>query len=261
MALAAIRSLAVLSLAALAAIALRAALGPFHIGALHFASPIGVESVFAAGFLAVLLLRSGAAEGGKTKASLRAAPLWIALAVVAAVFLPNLRDPFLSDDYILVRHATLDPSRILAMFHTPGGDGSFRPLGYLYFGLLRYFGGVDSWKWHACALAVHLVNCALLYLIVWTLWHRTELAFTAAVLFGLNGTRPESVAWSAGNFDLLACAFTLAAMLAILRRRTWIALPLLVLAILSKESAYAAPAVIFGFAAAASRLRDSRMRL
>ena len=89
----------------------------------------------------------------------------------------------------------------------------------------------------------------------------TFLAFTAAVLFGLNGTRPEAVAWTAGNFDLLACAFTLAATLAILRRHILLALPLLLLGILSKESAYAAPAVIFGFAAAGNRLRDSRIRL
>ena len=79
---------------------------------------------------------------------------------------PILRDPFLSDDYILVSRATLDSSRILAVFHTPGGDGSFRPLGYLYFALLHYFGGVDPWKWHAAALIVHLINCALLYAIV-----------------------------------------------------------------------------------------------
>jgi hypothetical protein len=81
------------------------------------------------------------------------------------------------------------------------------------------------------------------------------------VLFGLNGTRPEAVAWTAGNFDLLACAFTLAATLAVLRRRIALALPLLFLGILCKESAYAAPAVIFGFAAAGNRLRDSRIRL
>jgi hypothetical protein len=81
------------------------------------------------------------------------------------------------------------------------------------------------------------------------------------VLFGLNGTRPEAVAWTAGNFDLLACAFTLAATLAVLRRRIALALPLLLLGILCKESAYAAPAVIFGFAAAGNRLRDSRIRL
>ena len=197
----------------------------------------------------------------------------LALAIVAAAFVSSLRDPFLSDDYILVSRATLDSSRILAVFHTPGGDGSFRPLGYLYFGLLHYFGGVEPWKWHAFALAVHLVNCALLYGIVWSATGKpaggpaadqgvrpTLVAFLAAVLFGLNGTRPETVAWTAGNFDLLACAFTLAATLAVLRGRVWLALPLLVLGILSKESAYAAPAVIFGFAAAAGRLRESRIR-
>jgi hypothetical protein len=46
-----------------------------------------------------------------------------------------------------------------------------------------------------------------------------------------------------------------------LRRRIWLALPFLVLAIMSKESAYAAPAVIFGFAAAGDRLREARVRL
>jgi hypothetical protein len=298
-------------MAAALAVWVRAWAGPFFVGPLRFASPMGMESLCAGAFLAVVLLQSrrsdafakpaAAAEPAKPDepaAWLRIAPLLAALAVVAVVFIPSLRDPFLSDDYILVSRATLDPARILAVFHTPGGDGSFRPLGYLYFALLHYFGGVDPWKWHACALAVHLINCALLYAIVLSsgadplvrtgppgpvLRQRdqppptvgkpaggpaadqgvrpTFLAFTAAVLFGLNGTRPEAVAWTAGNFDLLACAFTLAATLAVLRRRIALALPLLFLGILCKESAYAAPAVIFGFAVAGNRLRDSRIRL
>jgi hypothetical protein len=262
MRLAAIRSLAVATLAAALAISLRALLGSFVAGPIHFASPMGVESLFAAAFLAIVLLRceAGAAPAGKIAPALFA-PLPLALAVVAAPFIPYLSDPFLSDDYILVSRATLDPSRILAVFHTPGGDGSFRPLGYLYYALLHHFFGADALKWHACALAVHLINCALLYLIVRTLWPNSVLAFASAVLFGLNGTRPESVAWTAGNFDLLACAFTLAATLAVLRGRVWIALPFLALAIMSKESAYAAPAVIFGFAAAGNRLREPRIRL
>jgi len=285
------------------AVSVRAWAGPFFVGPLRFASPMGMESLCAGAFLAIVLLQSqrsaafakGAAADEPAKpdepaAWFHIAPLLAALAVVAVVFIPSLRDPFLSDDYILVSRATLDPARILAVFHTPGGDGSFRPLGYLYFALLRHFGGVDPLKWHACALTVHLINCALLYAIVLSSGadplvrtgppgpvlrqckpargpaadqgvRPTFLAFTAAVLFGLNGTRPEAVAWTAGNFDLLACAFTLAATLAVLRRRIALAAPLLFLGILCKESAYAAPAVIFGFAAAGNRLRDSRVRL
>lgn len=258
----AVRSLTAVSLAAALAISLRAWMGPFSVGPLRFVSPMGIESLFAASLLAMLLLRcQGASEVSGKAGPFPVTALLLALAAVAAAFIPDLRDPFLSDDYILVSRATLDPARILAVFHTPGGDGSFRPLGYLYYALLHQFGGMDPLKWHACALAIHLINCALLYAIVWTLWPGRGTAFTAAVLFGLNGTRPESVAWTAGNFDLLACAFTLAATLAILRRRVWLALPLLVLGILSKESAYAAPAVIFGFAAAGNRLRESRVRL
>jgi hypothetical protein len=304
MRLAAVRSLTAVSLAAALAVSIRAMAGTFFVGPLRFASPMGMESLFAGAFLAIVLLqcqRLGAlakpAAPVAPAARFQIAPLLAGLAVVAAAYIPSLRDPFLSDDYILVSRATLDPARILAVFHTPGGDGSFRPLGYLYFALLRHFGGVDPLKWHACALAVHLINCALLYAIVLSRadpWVRTgppgpvlrqrdqsqpgagepargptadqgvrptSLAFTAAALFGLNGTRPEAVAWTAGNFDLLACAFTLAATLAILRRRIALALPLLLLGILCKESAYAAPAVIFGFAAAGNRLRDSRIRL
>jgi hypothetical protein len=259
---AAIRLLTAVSLAAALALSVRAMAGPFSVGQLRFASPMGMESVFAAAFLALVLLQSQTVAAPTAKAGrFGIAPLLGALAVVAAAYVPSLWNPFLSDDYILVSRATLNPARILAVFHTPGGDGSFRPLGYLYFALLHQFGGTDSWKWHACALAVHLINCALLYRIVRTLWPGIFLAFTACVLFGLNGVRPESVAWTAGNFDLLACAFTLAATLAVLRGRLLLALPLLVLAILSKESAYAAPAVIFGFAAAGNRLRELRIRL
>ena len=45
-------------MAAALAISLRALLGPFAAGPIHFASPMGVESLFAAAFLAIVLLRS-----------------------------------------------------------------------------------------------------------------------------------------------------------------------------------------------------------
>ena len=185
-------------------------------------------------------------------------PLAAALALVALAYAPNLSDPFLSDDYILAARATFEPARLLALFHTPGGDGSFRPLGYVYFGLLRRLFGANPLAWHSVALAIHLANCALLYFIVKTLWGKEPLAAVAALLFGLHGTRPEAVAWSAGNFDLLACAFTFAATLCALRRERWRHASFVALAILSKESAYAAPAVMLGFAAAAGRVRESR---
>jgi hypothetical protein len=246
------RPLTVIALAAAFVLALRALLGPFSVAGVRIASPLGVESCFACAFLALLFVRTSGKHAEWT------IPLAAALALIALAYAPNLRDPFLSDDFILAARATFEPARLLALFHTPGGDGSFRPLGYVYFGLLRRLFGANPQAWHSVALAIHLVNCALLYFIVKALWGRGPLAAIAALLFGLHGTRPEAVAWSAGNFDLLACAFTLAATLCALRRRTLAACMFVVLAILSKESAYAAPAVMLGFAWAGGRVRESR---
>jgi hypothetical protein len=248
------RLLTILAMVAAFGLALRALLGPFSLAGLRVASPLGIESVFACVFLALLFLRARPTVDGPQWSL----PLAAALAIIALAYAPNLRDPFLSDDYILAARATFEPARLGALFHTAGGDGSFRPLGYVYFGMLRQLFGANSLAWHSVALAIHLTNCALLYFIVRTLWGQAGLAALAALVFGLHGTRPEAVTWSAGNFDLLACGFTLAATLCALRRKTFAACVLVALAILCKESAYAAPAVMLGFAAAAGRARQSR---
>lgn len=248
------RLLKILAVAAALALTLRALLGPFSFAGVRVASPLGLETTFGCVFVALLLVRTPS----KVDRAVWSLPLAAALAVVALAYAPNLRDPFLSDDYILATRATFEPARLAALFHTPGGDGSFRPLGYLYFGLLRRLFGANPLAWHSVALAIHLTNCALLCFIVRTLWGKGPLGAVAALLFGLHGSRPEAVAWSAGNFDLLACGFTFAAVLCALRRNAIGACVFVALAILSKESAYAAPAVILGFAAAGGRVRESR---
>lgn len=253
------RPLTILAFAAALLLALRACLGPFSLAGVRVASPLGIESVFACAFLALLFAGAQRKPGAPPLKDWTAPwALAAALTLVALAFAPDLNDPFLSDDFILAARATFEPARLAAMFHTPGGDGSFRPLGYVYFGLLRRLFGANPLAWHSVALAIHLANCALLFLIVRELWGRATLAAIAALLFGLHGTRPEAVAWSAGNFDLLACGFTFAATLCALRRYTVAAAACVALAILSKESAYAAPAVMVGFAFAAARVRQSR---
>ncbi len=248
------RLLWVAAAAAAIALAMRAALGPFSVGPVRLVSPIGLETVFGCAVVALAFVRAES----KSRLPDWRLPLAAVLGVVALAYAPNLADPFLSDDYILAARTTLDPAKVAAAFHTPGGDGSFRPLGYIYFGLLRRAFGANSLAWHSVALALHLLNCALLFLVVRTLWPRGPAAALAALLFGLHGTRPEAVAWSAGNFDLLACAFAFGALLCALRGRAAGACILTALAIFSKESAYAIPLLILMFAGAAGRIRQSR---
>lgn len=248
------RLLWIAAAAAAIALALRAALGPFSAGPVRLASPIGLETVFGCALVALAFVRADS----KSPAADWKLPLAAALAIVALAYAPNLADPFLSDDYILATRATLDPAKLAAAFHTAGGDGSFRPIGYVYFGILRRAFGANSLAWHSVGLTIHLLNCALLFFIVRTLWPCGPAAALAALLFGIHGTRPEAVAWSAGNFDLLACGFAFGALLCGLRGRVAGACILTALAIFSKESAYATPLILLAFAAAGDRQRKCR---
>lgn len=250
-------------------LSVRALEGPFQLGRLWVRSPLTLETVFTLIAGALLLMACRRRDGfAGTPRSADLPLLLLALALTAFAFVPNLHDPFLSDDYILAGRATLDPQRITHNFVAPGGDGAFRPLGYIWYGLIHSFAGAHPFPWHACMLAVHLANCALLFAVVRALWGNALVSFTSALLFGLHGSRPEVVAWASDNFDLLACAFSLTAAWCLFRPTASrsrlsaaLALVLLLMALLCKESAYAAPVVIFGLAAAGGRLRDRTVRL
>ena len=252
-----------------ALLAWRAWKGPFQLGPLWIRSPFTLEAVFAlsvGGLLAIACGRRADAESIFPRWT-RLPLLFFALVLTVLAFAPNLHDPFLSDDYILTTHATLVPAVLARTFVTPGGDGAFRPLGHVWFGLIHSFAGTNPLPWHCCSLLLHLLNCALLFALAGALWENPLLSFTSAFLFGLHGTRVETVVWTAANFDLLACAFSFAAALCVLRpqarRSRWavvLALVLLIAAILCKESAYATPIVILGLAEAAGRLRDRTVR-
>ena len=135
------------------------------------------------------------------------------------------------------------------------------PLGYLYFGLLRDAFRPNSFAWHSVALAIHLANCALLYFIVKTLWDRPPLARARCAAFRLAWHAPGSRRRGAPAISTSSLADSLSPPTLCALRRYAARAPraFAVLAILSKESAYAAPLVILGFAAAGGKLREARI--
>ena len=258
-----IRTSVVVGAASSLPIAMRAIAGPVHWGRLHFDSPLPLESLFAICFLLIVI---AAAKDTAFVPPFYSVPgSWLAagsiLALVSMAFAWNLADPFLSDDYILVANAAFSPARIVSMFHVPGGDGAFRPLGYLYFAVVKLWAHADPWKWHILGLFLHLLNCLLVFCLTSILWKTYAGALVAAMVFGLHGTRPEVVTWTAGSFDLLATFFVLSSavvfFLPIERYRMVRAagsLLLLLCGILSKESAYVYPILILGLALASGHL-------
>ncbi len=158
---------------------------------------------------------------------------------------------FLADDFSLVKLAGASHLAIIPWFKTPGGDGFFRPIANISFELTAPWAGANPFLWHAAALALHIANSILVYMLAFRLGRSRVAALGAALLFAIHGTRPEAVVWIAGRFDLLAAFFVLSGLLLFERslgepspagplyRAASLAATLL--AILSKESAYVFP--------------------
>ena len=252
-------------------LAARALLGPFDFPvAVH--SPINAEGWFtvAAALLVMLRLRSSSARSDADSDPLAREPFragapndgtrqnaWALLSfvvLITAAFVGSVHDYFLADDFILLRYArefVFDVHRLLA---TGGGDGFFRPVTNLFFGLSFRWAGLNPVRWHVEGLVLHAVNVALVFALVRQTGSTRTSAWFAAALFAIHGTRPEAVVWTGGRFDLLAGFFVLLSIVLFLRfmdstgrlrRIYWSAsLAAMVLGILSKESAYAGPPIL-----------------
>jgi hypothetical protein len=250
-------------LAALSAIglSLRAYLGPGAIAAIRLGSPLGCESALSASLLLILVARSNGPtpEGRTNRAGIPAYWGPALLVLIAGIFVVNLTAPFLSDDYILIQMPSIHETHIWSLFQTPGGDGSFRPLGDLYFSAVQMFAARDPLRWHIAGLSIHLLNCVLLFTLVLLLWRDRALAAASALVFSVHGTRAEAVAWTAASFDLLAasCVFA-SAVLYFSKIPKWISWPFALMfaaaGVMCKESAYAFPLFLICIAYAAGRV-------
>ncbi len=165
-------------------------------------------------------------------------------ALVIAAFAHSAASYFLSDDFVLLKHAPDYRRDAWLMFHRGGGDGFYRPIGYMGIWITEAIAGRNPIAWHAISLAIHIVNCWLFYAVASALGLSRFASIFAAALFAIHGSRPEAVVWIAGRFDLLATCFTLLALFMFMRRRDGIALAAAVLAMLSKESAFCIPLLI-----------------
>src|SRR5262249_13084158 len=140
-----------------AVITARMALGE-NIG---FRSPLNVESAF--GFVAIagLVLRSQL-EGGRGvgwKCTPRDAALGATIAILTApLFWRSASFGFLSDDFVLLKLARTFQGNYRGVFTTGGGDGFFRPLGYISLAWTSAWAGVSPVAWHWVGIALHMAS-------------------------------------------------------------------------------------------------------
>ena len=226
---------------------------------MHINSPMNAESAFGFAIISMLLVRSAANEDTR---EIPQHKVWqnfmIAAALVlitAAAFWRTVNFYFLSDDFILLKYANARPD-LRALFSTGGGDGFFRPVGYLSLALNSLWASLNPAFWHASALVLHVMNVLLVFVLALQIGASRVTAFFAATLFAIHGSRPEAVAWIASHFDRISVFFVLCGLVLFIdsleqAKRPDIyrilSLACMVLAILSKESAYTFPFLLLLF--------------
>lgn len=224
--------------------------GPFRIFSVPVNSPLNAQSVFGLSVTALWALRSSPVSAGFEGKPRRAA-VWLAGILVLAVVLlaPALRYPLVFDDYTLARYGQgLNVAMAKYYLTHGGGDGFFRPLGYLSLGLDATWAGYAPIGWHLLSFALHLVNVALVWLLAQRLLADRLAALWAAALFAIHGTVLLTATYLAARFDALAAFFVLAGLVLFgryIEQRSRLVLSLsfgcLLAGLLSKEIAYSFP--------------------
>ena len=217
-------------------------------------TPLNAEGLFGLAITLLLIIAPKTAESKHSERVYLLAGIAIAVITVAA-FVRALPIYFLSDDFIIVKTASAATAADLrGAFTRPGGDGFFRPIGFVSLALESKWAAFSPVLWHISGLALHITNSVLVWIFALRMGASRTAACFAGALFALHGTGPGSVVWIAARFDLVATFFVLAGLLLFVEscRRAGplryslqaTALLCMLAALLSKESAYIFPVLL-----------------
>lgn len=214
---------------------------------------VNLESSFGLAVVILLLWRSERGRepesGPRLRMELRdALPMLLITLMICAAYWTAARISFLSDDYVQVSMAQDFSGNYRALFTHGGGDGFYRPLGYLSLAWTWPWAGLDPIRWHWAGLVLHVGNSLLVYFLAGAIGLSRGCSWLASALFAWHGANPEAVVWIAGRFDLLAAFFGLLALVAFIKlweesgvRWGVLAWVSLAAGLVSKEAAYGVP--------------------
>jgi hypothetical protein len=190
----------------------------------------------------------------------------LALALAGLCYITTLSFNFVYDDFPQL----VSNPRVHSWEHAPhlfgeqvwtqsmlqGTGNYYRPIFELWLLIQYSIFGLHPWAYHLASVLMHVAVVGLAYLLCKRLTGERLTASMSAVIFAVHPTHIETVAWISGVTDLLCALFVLASFLFYLRaqdeelsrkRRTcWQvgALLLYALAMMSKETAVALPALL-----------------
>lgn len=228
----------------------RAAGGPFKLPAFAVNSPLNLQCLFGLSATALLFMNSQRGDQRVDTATGRSVVWLLAiLLVTAATLWRAVHFPLVFDDYTLARYGQeISPAMARYYLTQPGGDGFFRPIGYLSFGLDALWSVRDPVRWHLTGLVLHLANTILVWLLASHLFQDGLTASWTAALFAVHGTVLLTPTYLAARFDVLSVFFVLAGLVLFVHyldagSRFFLAASLgcMLMALLTKETAFSFP--------------------
>lgn len=170
---------------------------------------------------------------------------FLGLCAVALVWATGVHAPFVYDDKIeVIGNPTI---RVFTEFSAIATYNVSRPLLIASYAVNWAAGGLDPFGYHVLSIAIHVVNVALVGLVLARLLPvlvpggSAAAGWTSALLWGVHPMCVQGVTYIAGRSDALCATFWLGASLAWLQRRRGWTLGFLAAALLTKELAVMLP--------------------
>jgi len=216
---------------------------------------------------------------------------WVAPLVGVACFANTLGNGFVYDDHYIVAqgHRLASPANLREIWladwwwpisgsseSDPRRDRLYRPLTLFSFALNYRLNawllpqaeprGLQPWSFHLVNVLLHGLVCLLVWHFAWRLTGDQAVAGPAAILFAVHPVHVEAVTGIVGRAELLGATFMLCGLLVLMSepaatslKRTLLATPMFLAALLAKETAVCYPLVgLLVLAAVQGRRRWNR---
>lgn len=119
---------------------------------------------------------------------------------------------FFDDDKAILYNPALRNANIAKIFSTSQNLGMYAPLTWLAYWIGQGLSGQEPWGYHLISLIMHMVNAALVFLLVRRLTSRLWPALFVSLLFAAHPMHAEAVCWAAAQSTVLFTLFYLGAL-------------------------------------------------
>lgn len=184
-------------------------------------------------------------------------PLCLILAFIFIVFSPCLKNGFVNwdDDKYIINNPVIQSASLMSLkkIFTSFVIQNYHPITLLSYLFEYHFFKLNPFYYHLTNLILHLLNCSLVFWLIFIITGRAYVSYAVAILFGIHPLQVESVAWISERKNLLYALFFLGTLISysyyILKEKALkyycFSLLLFILSLLSKLMSLSLPLVLF----------------